>query len=130
MNDLEQKELIEKGHKLIDRVEENLNTMFDAIKQKKQKKIEKAIKNAIRLVVLDEHFESMEIDIIGLVDLQKIFQDCGIVLEFGDTFEKNGWQCDWWWQFEVNDRPFILSGGILSSTIELSLNVDKLDDDS
>jgi len=128
MNDLEQKELLKRGHKLVDRVEENLNTMFDAIKEKKRKKIEKAIKNAIRLVVFDEHFESMEIDVIGLYDLQQIFDKCGIVLDFGNNLKMSDLQ--WWWTFEVNDRPFTLSGSLMSSVIELSLDVDKLDDNS
>ena len=128
MNDLEQKELLKRGHKLVDRVEENLNTMFDAIKEKKRKKIEKAIKNAIRLVVFDEHFESMEIDVIGLYDLSIIFDKSGIVLDFERNFEQSGLQ--WWLRFEVNDRPFILSGSLMLSTIEIALDKDKLNDDS
>jgi len=128
MNDSEQKALIKKGHKLLDRVENNLNTMFDAIKEKKRKKTEKAVKNAIRLVVFDEHFESMDIDVIGLYDLAKIFDKLGIVLDFERNFEQNG--LNWWLRFEVNDRPFILSGSLMLSTIEIALDKDKLNDDS
>lgn len=128
MNDSEQKALIKKGHKLLDRVENNLNTMFDAIKEKKRKKTEKAVKNAIRLVVFDEHFESMDIDVIGLYDLAKIFDKLGIVLDFERNFEQNG--LNWWLRFEVNDRPFILSSSLMLSTIEIALDKDKLNDDS
>jgi len=128
MNDSEQKALIKKGHKLLDRVENNLNTMFDAIKEKKRKKTEKAVKNAIRLVVFDEHFESMDIDVIGLYDLAKIFDKLGIVLDFERNFEQNG--LNWCLRFEVNDRPFILSSSLMLSTIEIALDKDKLNDDS
>ena len=62
--------------------------------------------------------------------LTQLEDDCGIELELDPAYwNTNGWQGDWWWQFDYLGEPFILSGGLFTNFITIALDVDKLNDE-
>lgn len=89
-----------------------------------------AIKEKIKAVVIDRTTDSNVFNVIGLNLLQPVIRSLDINIELGDEYwETNGWQCDWWWIFNYDGLPFILSGGLFSTHITIALDTDKLDDD-
>lgn len=86
------------------------------------------IKEKIKAVVIDRTTDTNVFNIIGLNLLQPVFESLGIQADLGDDWETNGWQCDWWWKFNHDGLPFVLSGGLFSHHIQIALDTDKLSD--
>lgn len=84
------------------------------------------IKQKIKEVVIDRTTNSHTFGIIGLNLLEPVIKSLGIQIKLSDNWETNGWQCDWCWSFEHNGTPFVLSGGLFSNNILISLDIDKL----
>ena len=87
------------------------------------------IKEKIQSLVIDRIKDEISIELMDLYSLQRIINSLGIELELGDDWETNGWQCDYWWSFEYDKLPFVISGGLFVSDITIALNTDKLDDE-
>lgn len=87
------------------------------------------IKEKIKAVVIDRTTDGNVFNVIGLNLLQPLIISMGIDIKLGDDYwETNGWDCDWWWSFDHNGLPFVLSGGLFTTNITIALDVDKLND--
>jgi len=84
------------------------------------------VKNAIKRVVIDREYDEVSFPSMPLNVLQSLFVEMNITLTIPDNWETNGWQCDYWWKFNQNGLPYVISGGLFSDFIWLSLDVDKL----
>lgn len=87
------------------------------------------IKKKITDVVINRTSDLEAFKVISLNELKRIVVSLGIELELGDTWETNGWQCDWWWKFIYDDLLFVLSGGLFLDDIMIALDTDELDDE-
>ena len=89
----------------------------------------KVERDKINDVVINRTSDLEAFKLISLNELKRIVVSLGIELELGDTWETNGWQCDWWWKFNYDDLPFVLSGGLFLDDIMVELDTDELDDE-
>lgn len=84
------------------------------------------IKEKITEVVIDRKCNENVFSIVGLNMLQPLVKSMGIKLELDEKY----WETNWWWSFEHDDLPFVLSGGLFSNHITIALDTDKLDNEN
>lgn len=67
---------------------------------------------------LESDVKELKLDILPLDDYDTILSDLGFEGD-NENFDTNGWQVDFWWNFEKDDVKLMLSGSLFYGNYQL-----------